>query len=220
MAIVTLFSSAPADTTIQRAILRIAWHIGGIRDACKTEALCRSTLRNSCKLCLKSSDFAAQAVKGTIPEVSEPTPPGAAAADPCPTRFPSMHQQRHSENEPPQPAFERARFRAGSIRTRFLGVLLLAMLPALLYTFHVHSQQRRQAVDVLQQEAARVLLQAMRDREAQAENARPLASANGASGAATRSIADPRLLERLALSSRLPANATIAVFDAEGTLAG
>ncbi|MFO0481457.1 MAG: EAL domain-containing protein [bacterium] len=131
-----------------------------------------------------------------------------------------MHQQRHSENEPPQPAFERARFRAGSIRTRFLGVLLLAMMPALLYKFLVHSQQRRQAVDVLQQEAARVLLQAMRDREAQAENARPLASANGASGAATRSIADPRLLERLALSSRLPANATIAVFDAEGTLAG
>ncbi|MCE2948836.1 MAG: EAL domain-containing protein [bacterium] len=210
------------------------------------------------------------------------------------------------------------KLRAGSIRTRFLGILLLTGLPVLWLMLYSHIQQRQQVLAGLQQEAAQVLLLALRDHEVQAENARqllrvlastpqllagpqdctaflggllqgdqtysafgvaspsgrvlcsasatpgatvargagaqvhdriwfrsaiaerrlvigeyetqpgstlrgltyarPVIDTDGTITAVIFAIADPRLLGNIAINSRLPAAATIAVFDTEGTL--
>ena len=87
-----------------------------------------------------------------------------------------MHQPRHSEYEPQHRPFDLAKVRAGSIRARFLGVLLLSVLPVIWLMLFAHIQQRQKVMTALQQEAAQVLLLALRDHEVQAENARQLLS--------------------------------------------
>ncbi len=222
-----------------------------------------------------------------------------------------------SESASKRPLFDLRRLRAGSIRTRFLGILLLAVLPVLWMMLHTHTQERQQVMAALQQDAAQVLSLALRDHEIQADNARQLLSVlastpqlfgsaeacttflrgllqgdqtysafgvanrdgrvlcsaataavsasvpssvqvddriwfrtalaerrlvigeyeaqpgssvrgltyahavvepDGRIGAVIYALADPRLLGNFALNSRLPASATIAVFDASDTL--
>ena len=125
-----------------------------------------------------------------------------------------MAQPRHRDHEPQPPPFARA----GSIRVRFLGILLLTMLPVLLHMLYTHAQQRQQAMTTLQQEAAQVLQGALREREVAAENARPVDSADGTVASVIHALAHPRVLGDIALSNRLPATATIAIFDARDTL--
>jgi len=85
-----------------------------------------------------------------------------------------MHPPQHSDSVTKRPTFTLPKLRAGSIRARFLGLLLLTVLPVLWLMLYTHVQQRQQVLAALKEEAAQVLLLALRDHEVKAEKARQL----------------------------------------------
>ncbi len=75
--------------------------------------------------------------------------------------------------------FDLPRIKAGGLRTRFIGILLLAALPVLCLLSYTYVQQRQTVLTELQRETSHVLLLALRDQEVRAENARQLLRALG-----------------------------------------
>jgi diguanylate cyclase (GGDEF)-like protein/PAS domain S-box-containing protein len=75
---------------------------------------------------------------------------------------------------PTRTRFDLPRIKAGSLRARSIGMLLLSALPLLWLVFYTQIQQRQTVVAELQREASQSLLLALRDQEAQAQSAQQL----------------------------------------------
>ncbi len=65
-------------------------------------------------------------------------------------------------------------FKAGSLRARFAGILLLTMVPVVWLLLYTHIQQRQQLFAELKQEASQVVVLAVREHDLRGESARQM----------------------------------------------